>query len=137
MVIRAEYSRAALLAWLRNVVPDLRFGRAVDDGTGERQAFALFTFRGEVHELEAIGENADDQIVHDVAEVLRAAIGIPQLGRDRHADSRELETDIVKASLAGRHDEADALTRKLLLGPPQRAATLLGARTQFSKRQVW
>lgn len=124
------YSRAALLDWLRNVAPDLRIGKAILDG--KRVCFARFTCQDIEHELEALGDDPDEEIVRAAVAAARETMGLPPLFTpDRTV---QLEQDIVRASLAGDEAGCEALTRQLFAGRQPRA---LQATTTFSKRDIW
>lgn len=126
--------REPLLAWVREHAPDLRILRALDDGV--RCLGARFTYAGEVHELEARGDNADEDIALKCAGRLRELMMLPPLESDR-GTRVDLEQQIVAAHLAGRTEEAEAITRQMLFAEPRRArpATLLGTKTQISTRK--
>jgi hypothetical protein len=133
VVTRApEYARAELLAWVRSNAPDLRIGKAMVDGA--RMCFCRFTVAGQIVELEASGDDPDEQIVKDAAEAMAAALGIdPILTQPR---SRVLERQVMAAVAAGQTEQADALTRELTMTNAQ-APRALNGRIRMSTREVW
>ena len=123
------YSRSALLAWLRDVAPDLRIGKAIVDG--RRVCVARFTCNGHEFELDASGDDPDEEIVRLAVDAARASLGLPPLG-EQPKDLR-LEQDIVRASLAGDEATREQLIRHLFAHRRPRA---LYGTTRFHTRDI-
>lgn len=124
----------ALLAWLRNVVPDLRLGKALADD-GQRVCLAKFTLSGEDMQLsETGGADPDERLIQRIGNIVRQAMGLPtELDQ---AKQLQLERDIVAAAAAGQTDHADALARQLVMQNATAPRMLFG-RVGISTREIW
>lgn len=103
------FSRSALLHWLRNVAPDLRIGKALQNG--RRVCFARFTCMDEEHEVLAEGDDPDDEIVRLAVDAARKTLGMTPI--DAGPRDLRIEQAIVRASLEGDDARRDSLTRQL------------------------
>lgn len=122
----AEHERGPLLEWVREVAPDLRILNGYVEGA--RVCAARFTFRGQLHQY-AVTANAetpdpDDAIVRTCYRALANAMGVQTAYDGRR--SRDLEQEVLAASLRGDTETADRLGRELAVanatGNDRRAA---------------
>jgi len=145
---RGPFSRASLLAWVRNLAPDLRIGKQPHcehpspNGGGierrsHRRCFAGFTFAGEWHELvtcEETSPDPDEEIVKLCAEALRRVLRMPAMtGRAREPG---IEQRILAADLAGDAGGVAALTREMLTGRPAEPAHFPKIRPAWGRQKV-
>lgn len=134
MLYQPRPTPQVLLAWLRQVVPDLRLGKALGEG-GQRVCLAKFTLFGEEVELaEAGGDEPDERLIYKVGNVVKQAMGIPtELDR---AKQLQLERDVMAAAAAGQTEHADRLGRELVMRNAA-APRLLAGRVGISTREIW
>lgn len=130
---RPDYSKATLLAWARAHAPDLRV--AYKRTEGKVDSAARFTYGDEELELSEEDDPTGDKIGRAVVEAIRSRMNLPPLfvGQGRRF---ELERQIVLARVAGRHDEADQLTREMVFAHRSPNARPLRAASRFGARKV-